>query len=150
MRHQKNTLLISLLILFFLIYVKVGSCEVTYPPVVGQQNLTIILVEFEDEKPEEHPSFDHIYSAIDYMSDYYWEISHNQTYFKGSVTEIFYEIGPSLDYIDVDMIIVDAIKAADEDVDFSLFRHVLVLLMSPLDSRLGFTPCIRTHPFDLV
>ena len=116
----------------------VGAVE--YPPAIGPQSVVVLTVEFSDEKPECYPPVEQIEAVIFGMvSDYYQEVSYGQMFFEGYVTKKFYQIG-SMDYYrekgspslgwNMD-IVADAILAADEEVDYSAYRHVIVVLTTP-------------------
>lgn len=73
------------------------------------------------------------------VNDYYKEVSYGQMFFEGYVTKKFYQIG-SMDYYRGKgspslgrnaEIAADAILAADEEVDYSAYRHVIVVLVTP-------------------
>ena len=114
---------------------------VEYPPAIGPQSVVVLTVEFSDEKPECYPPVSQVEGVIFRMvNDYYKEVSYGQMFFEGYVTKKFYRIG-SMDYYrekgspslgwNMD-IVADAILAADEEVDYSAYRHVIVVLIIPL------------------
>ena len=126
---------------------------VEYPPAIGPQSVVVVTVEFSDEKPEYHPSVDQIEEVIFGMvNDYYMELSYDQMFFEGYVTKKFYQIGPMDSYKqgkwgDV-KIVADAISAADEEVDYSVYRHIIVSLITPRKFGWLYYPLIFTYPWD--
>jgi len=144
--------MILMLTLFFVsmpsLPVSMGVVE--YPPALGPQNVVVITVEFSDEKPQYYPPVSQIEEVLFGMvNDYYTEVSYNQMFFKGYVTEKFYQIGAMEDYkwpwVEI---VADAILAADGEVDYSSYRHVIVLLIIPHKYHWWATPGIYTYPWD--
>lgn len=105
---------------------------VEYPPAIGPQSVVVLMVEFSDEKPECYPPVDQIEAVIFGMvNDYYVELSYDQMFFEGYVTKKFYQIGPKDSYKRNEDVVAAAILAADEEVDYSAYRHVIVSLITP-------------------
>lgn len=154
MSFRQNVLI---LIVFFLAFtlslplLSMGTVE--YPPSIGPQSVVVLTVEFSDEKPEYHPSVDQIEEVIFGMvNDYYMELSYDQMFFEGYVTKKFYQIRPKDSYKQGKMgdvkILADAILAADEEVDYSAYRHVIVSLITPRKFHWLYWPKIYTYPWD--
>lgn len=141
MSFRQNVLIFVGFFLAFTLSIPLLSMgAVEYPPALGPQSVVVLTVEFSDEKPQYHPSVDQIEEVIFGMvNDYYKEVSYGQMFFEGYVTKKFYQIG-SMDYYrgkgspslgwNVD-IVADAILAADEEVDYSAYRHIIVSLITP-------------------
>lgn len=122
---------------------------VEYPPAVGPQSVVVLTVEFSDEKPECYPPVDQIEAVIFGMvNDYYMELSYDQMFFEGYVTRSFYQIGPKDSYKRNEDMIAAAVLAADEEVDYSAYRHVIVLLITPRKFSWLYSPKIYTYPWD--
>ena len=133
----------------------VGTVE--YPPVIGPQSVVVLTVEFSDEKPRCYPPVSQVEGVIFGMvNDYYKEVSYGQMFFEGYVTKKFYQIGPMASYTrtrtgisngDVKLL-AEAILAADEEVDYSAYRHVIVLLTTPRAFPQPYYPRIYTYPWN--
>ena len=138
---------IAVVVGFFLAFtlslpLTMGAVE--YPSAIGPQSVVVLTVEFSDEKPRYYPPVSQVEGLIFGMvNDYYQEVSYGQIFFEGYVTRKFYQIG-SMDYYEGRgsptggqnvHIVADAILAADEDVDYSAYRHVIVVLIIPLRVR---------------
>jgi len=121
---------------------------VEYPPAIGPQSVVVLTVEFSDERPECYPSVEQIEAVIFGMvNDYYMELSYDQMFFEGYVTKKFYQIGPKDSYKWNEDILAAAILAADEEVDYSLYRHVIVSLITPRRFGWWVPPSIYTYPW---
>ena len=138
--------------------VNVTLNQVEYPRAIGPQSVVVLTVEFSDEKPEYYPGVSQIEKVIFGMvNDYYKEVSYGQMFFEGYVTKKFYQIG-SMDYYKRKgspwggqnvHIVADAILAADREVDYSAYRHVIVSLITPW--KFGWwisCPEVYMYPYD--
>ena len=122
---------------------------VEYPPTIGSQSVVVLTVELSDQEPECHPPVGQIEAVIFGMvNDYYMELSYDQMFFEGYVTKKFYQIGPKDSYKRNEDIVADAILAADEEVDYSLYRHVIVSLITPRRFGWWAPPSIYTYPWN--
>ena len=107
--------------------------------ILGPQRTIIITVEFPDRPlPEDFilTRDEKIPVILEELNDYYRELSYNQMWFEGDITNKWYMLNASAHYTYTmypDLLgphramIRDAIKAADEEVDFSEYDVIIVL-----------------------
>lgn len=126
-----------------------GGTDVGYVPEpqlapVGPQTLLVIIVEFSDQAgTETNDTFDDL--IFGNVSDYYQKVSYGQSSLSGDVTD-WYNLGHIKSFYGADgatsgviddtdddgdndswQMVDDALAAADPDVDFSLYGHIMVL-----------------------
>jgi hypothetical protein len=80
---------------------------VEYPSAIGPQSMVVVTGEFSDEKPKYHPSVD--------------QIGPKDSYKQSKVGDV--------------KILADAILAADGEVDYSAYRHIIVSLITRMVQR---------------
>jgi hypothetical protein len=81
--------------------------------------MVVVTGEFSDEKPKYHPSVD--------------QIGPKDSYKQSKVGDV--------------KILADAILAADGEVDYSAYRHIIVSLITPRKFGWLYYPHIYTYPY---
>ncbi len=109
-------------------------------PILGEQRIIVILVEFEDIKHSVTGEI--IYNRVfKEMADYYNEVSYGLVSISGDITNWNTLPAPYSSYADLDSwenwsiklkLIRDAIKAADKDIDFRKYKYVFVVHPAPV------------------
>jgi len=105
-------------------------------PVVGVQSLIVISVMFPD-KPSTK-TFDQITTMVfTKMNEYYLEVSYGKMWFVGSVLQKCYVLSQPMSYYGAENasindikwqeLIDDGIRRADSDVDYRLYRYVMIV-----------------------
>lgn len=120
MSFRQNILVLVVFSLAFILSLpSLSMGAVEYPSAIGPQSMVVVTGEFSDEKPKYHPSVD--------------QIGPKDSYKQSKVGDV--------------KILADAILAADGEVDYSAYRHIIVSLITPRKFGWLYYPHIYTYPY---
>jgi len=100
------------------------------PTISGPQSIIVILVKFRDL--ENIKSRDEIKDVVfNQLNEYFKEVSYGNISLTGDITPVWYTL-KSVKYYGsgtekLESLILDAVKAADKDVDFRNYQYIMVV-----------------------
>jgi len=115
------------------------------PQLVGDQRTLVVLVNFQDTN-ENIPTIEQVRDIIfNKLNNYYKENSYNQISLSGNVLG-WYRIPITLNNCDISLIINEAIKAVDLDVNFNDYSRLIIVAPTLCNSFIAGLSSVGKYP----